>query len=81
MRYQKPVVMDLNARARRATGQRPLVCIDGGRRPARRLARRELAPAGPACRGVAPGLTGRVSGERIPMPVRAIALAGPASVR
>jgi hypothetical protein len=29
MRYEKPIVMDLSARARSATGQEPLACIDG----------------------------------------------------
>jgi hypothetical protein len=30
MRYDKPIVMDLNARARFAAGQGPLGCYDGG---------------------------------------------------
>ena len=30
MRYEKPVVMELGSRARRAAGDSPLACIDGG---------------------------------------------------
>jgi hypothetical protein len=29
MRYEKPIVMDLGSRARRAKGQGPLACING----------------------------------------------------
>jgi hypothetical protein len=29
MKYEKPIVMDLNARARHAAGQGPLACING----------------------------------------------------
>jgi hypothetical protein len=30
MRYEKPIVMELGSRARRADGQNPLACIAGG---------------------------------------------------